>query len=60
MLIRTDGEPALKALRNAIVKGLPDGATPLTTPVGESPSTGGIEGAVLSVRGVSRIPNRRC
>ncbi len=32
-LIRTDGEPVLVALRNAIIKGLPDGATPISTPV---------------------------
>ncbi len=29
VLMRTDGEPALVALRNAIIKGLPDGATRL-------------------------------
>ncbi len=40
VLIRTDGEPALVSLRNAIIKGLPDGATPISTPVGESSSNG--------------------
>ena len=55
VLIRCDGEPALKALRNAIVKGLPDGATPITTPVGESQSNGGIEGAVRIVKGLLRV-----
>ncbi len=34
VLIRCDGEPALGALRNAIIAALPDGATPVTTPVG--------------------------
>ncbi len=52
VLIRCDGEPALKALRDAIVKGLPDGATPVVTPVGESQSNGGIEGAVRIVKGL--------
>ena len=52
VLIRCDGEPALKALRNAIVKGLPDGATPIVTPVGESQSNGGIEVAVRTVKGL--------
>jgi hypothetical protein len=55
VLIRCDGEPALKALRDAIVKGLPDGATPITTPVGESQSNGGIEVAVRTVKGLLRV-----
>ncbi len=55
VLIRTDGEPALLALRNAIIKGLPDGATPISTPVGESSSNGGIEGAVKIVKGMLRV-----
>ena len=55
MLIRTDGEPALLALRNAITAVLPDGATPISTPVGESVSNGGIEGAVKIVKGVLRV-----
>jgi hypothetical protein len=55
VLIRCDGEPALKALRNAIAKGLPDGATPIVTPVGESQSNGGIEGAVRIVKGLLRV-----
>ncbi len=42
VLIRCDGEPALKALRDAIVKGLPDGATPVGTPGGGRPSNVGI------------------
>ncbi len=54
VLIRTDGENALKSLRNAITAGLPDGATPITTPVGESASNGGIEGAVKIVKGMLR------
>jgi hypothetical protein len=55
VLIRTDGEPALLALRNAIIKGLPDGATPVVTPVGESQSNGGVEGAVKIVKGILRV-----
>jgi hypothetical protein len=55
VLIRCDGEPALKALRNAITKGLPDGATPIVTPVGESQSNGGIEGAVRLVKDLLRV-----
>ncbi len=54
VLIRCDGEPALTALRNAIVKGLPDGATPIVTPVGESQSNGGIEVAVRTLKGLLR------
>ncbi len=55
VLIRTDGEPALVALRNAIARALPDGATPLSTPVGESQSNGGIEGAVKIIKGLLRV-----
>jgi hypothetical protein len=55
VLIRTDGEPALLALRNAITQALPDGATPISTPVGESASNGGIEGAVKIVKGLLRV-----
>jgi hypothetical protein len=55
VLIRCDGEPALTALRDAIIKGLPDGATPVKTPVGESQSNGGIEGAVRIVKGILRV-----
>jgi hypothetical protein len=55
VLIRCDGEPALKALRNSIIKELPDGATPITTPVGESQSNGGIEVAVRTVKGLLRV-----
>ncbi len=55
VLIRTDGEPALVALRNAITKGLPDGATPISTPVGESSSNGGVEGAVKILKGLLRV-----
>ena len=55
VLIRTDGELALVALRNAITAALPDGATPLATPVGESSSNGGIEGAVKILKGLLRV-----
>jgi hypothetical protein len=55
VLIRTDGEPALTALRNAIAKGLPDGATPVSTPVGESSSNGGIEVTVKIVKSMLRV-----
>jgi hypothetical protein len=55
VLIRTDGEPALVALRNAIIAALPEGATPLATPVGESASNGGIEGAVKIIKGLLRV-----
>ncbi len=51
VLIRCDGEPALKALRNAITKALPEGATPIEPPVGESASNGGLEGGVRIVKG---------
>ena len=55
MLIGTEGEAALKALRDAIIRGLPDGATPIETPVGESQSNGGVEGAVKIVKGLLRV-----
>ncbi len=55
VLIRCDGEPALTALRDAIIKALPEGATPVKTPVGESQSNGGIEGAVRIVKGLLRV-----
>ena len=55
VLMRTDGEPALVALRNAIVKGLPDGATPISTPVGESSSNGVMEVAVKIMKGILRV-----
>ena len=55
VLIRTDGEPALVALRNAVIAALPDGATPISTPVGESASNGGIEGGVKILKGLLRV-----
>jgi hypothetical protein len=55
VLIRCDGEPALVALRNAITAALPDGATPIATPVGESASNGGIEGAIKILKGLLRV-----
>ncbi len=55
VLIRTDGEPALVALRDAIIKALPEGATPIKTPVGESASNGGVEGAVRFFKGLLRV-----
>ena len=55
VLIRCDGEAALGALRNAITKAMPDGATPVVTPVGESQSNGGIEQAVRTVKGLLRV-----
>ena len=44
VLIRTDGEPALVALSNAVIVHLPEGATPIKTPVGESAPTGASKG----------------
>ncbi len=55
VLIRTDGEPALTALRDAITKALPDGATPVKTPVGESASNGGMEGGVRIFKALLRV-----
>ena len=55
VLIRTDGEPALVALRDAIVAALPDGATPVKTPVAESASNGGVEGGVRIFKGLLRV-----
>ena len=55
VLIRCDGEPALTALRDAIIKALPDGATPVKTPVGESSSNGGIEQAIRTFKGLLRV-----
>jgi hypothetical protein len=55
VLIRTDGEPALTALRNAIAKGLPQGATPIKTPVGESASNGVMENGVSLFKAILRV-----
>jgi hypothetical protein len=55
VLIRTDGENALTALRDAIIQALPEGATPIKTPVGESSSNGGIEGGVRIFKGLLRV-----
>jgi len=55
VLIRTDGEAALTALRDAIIQALPEGATPVKTPVGESASNGGVEGAVRIFKGLLRV-----
>mgnify|MGYP002173632995 FL=1 len=55
VLIRCDGEPALVALRDAIIKALPDGATPVKTPVGESASNGGVEQAIRTFKGLLRV-----
>ena len=55
VLIRCDGEPALTALRDAIIKALPDGATPVKTPVGESSSNGGVEQAIRTLKGLLRV-----
>ena len=55
MLIRTDGEPALVALKDAITKALPEGATPVKTPVGESASNGGMEDGVRIFKVLLRV-----
>jgi hypothetical protein len=55
VLIRCDGEPALVALRNAIITALPEGATPVKTPVAESASNGGIEQAIRTLKGMLRV-----
>ena len=43
MYIKTDNEPALQALKEAVVKKLPQGAIAIEVPIHESEASGMIE-----------------
>ena len=53
--IKTDGEPALIALRDALIAKLPEGAAPIGPPAGESQSNGAIENGVKVFKGFLRV-----
>ena len=55
VLVKCDGEPAIKALRTAIMEKLPEGAIPIATAAGESASNGVAENAVKITKGLMRV-----
>ena len=55
ILIKTDNEPALISLRDAVIAQLPGGAIPVPTPARESESNGSIENAVKLFKGMLRV-----
>ena len=55
VLIKTDNEPALIALRDAVIRHLPAGAAPVPTPVRESESNGSVENGVKLLKGLLRV-----
>ena len=50
-----DNEPALIALRDALIAKLPESAVPIGPPSGESPSNGAIENGVKVCKGFLRV-----
>ena len=55
ILVKTDNEPALIALRDALLARLPEGAAPVLVPVRESESNGAIENGVKMFKGLLRV-----
>ena len=55
VLIKCDNEPAILALREAIIARLPDGAIPVAPAPGESASNGVVENAVKIAKGLMRV-----
>lgn len=55
VVFKTDNEPALLALREALMARLPEGAIPVTSPAGESQSNGAVENAVKLFKGLLRV-----
>ena len=55
IVLKTDNEPALMALREAVMAKLPGGAIPIQPPPGESQSNGGIENGVKLIKGILRV-----
>ena len=54
VMVKTDNEPSLIALRNAAIERLPGGAIPVTTAARESESNGSIENGVKLFKGLLR------
>ena len=55
LLIKTDNEPALKALREEVTRKLENGIIPVAPPVKESQSNGAIENGVKVFKGLLRV-----
>ena len=55
LLIKTDNEPALKALRDATIQRLDQQILPIKPPVAESASNGVIESGVRTFKGILRV-----
>ena len=55
MAIKTDSEPALIALREAVVAKLPQGSIPIQPTPGESASDGRIENGINRYEGLARV-----
>jgi hypothetical protein len=55
VLVKCDGEPAIKAPRTATMEKLPEGAMPIATAAGESASNGVAENAVKITKGLMHV-----
>jgi hypothetical protein len=55
VVLKSDGEPAILALKEAIARRLPDGAVTLESAPTESESNGAVENAVKLVKGMIRV-----
>jgi hypothetical protein len=55
VLIKTDGEPAILALKEKIMQSLSDGAIAIESPPHESESNGSVENGVKFVKGLPRV-----
>jgi len=55
ILVKADNEPALKALREAVMERLTDGAIPVDPPARESESSGSVENGVKLFKGMLRV-----
>jgi len=55
IVLKVDNEPALLALREAVMAKLPGGAIPVQSPPGESQSNGGTENGVKWIKGILRV-----
>ena len=54
-ICKSDQEPALKALRTAVMRNREQGTAPEESPVGESQSNGEVENAVKMIQGMARV-----
>jgi hypothetical protein len=55
ILLKTDGEPAILALKEAAMRQLTDGAIAVEPPPHESESNGGVENGVKLMKGLLRV-----